>query len=163
VQSNEELQDVIGKGYPWVLVNIRFNNDPPRIVCMQEYALTMAIFTEQKLLKKEDTIESFRNILKEGATSCFVFTTTDAWVFMPPPCDPENLRRMRKLLQPISDEELLKHEDPLKLMLSLVPYEDGIERVFAQVLIERKLRTFKDCFSGALTICKSKDWHNKTD
>lgn len=164
VQSNEELQDVINMGhYPWVLVNIRFNNDPPRIVCMKEYALSMAIYTELKLLKQEPSDKNLRNVLKEGATSGFVFTKEDAWVFMPPPCDPEKLRRMRKILQPISDEELMNHEDPMKLMLSLIPYEDDMERVFAQVLIERRFRTFNACFNGALTIWKSKDWHNKTD
>jgi hypothetical protein len=161
VQSETELQDIMGGGgYPWVLVSIRFAQEPPQVVCMEEPELTYALMTEHDLQDEE----SMRNIISEGASSDFVFTKPEAWTNMPPPCAPASLHAMRKALQPISDDILLQHdfaETALELPLLVVTEGEDTQRAFAQVLIERGLRPYIGCSSGTLHIEKAKDWHNK--
>lgn len=164
VQSETELQDIMGGGgYPWVLVSIRFAQEPPQVVCMEETEFTYALITEHDL-QDEGYLQSMSNIVSKGTSSDFVFTKPDAWTNMPPPCAPASLRAMRKALQTISDEELLQHDfDKAALVLPLIKDSENedTERAFAQVVIERGLRPFIGCFSGTLHIEKAKDWHNK--
>lgn len=148
--------------HDWVLVTVRTPERPPQVICMTDSALESAIVAEHSLTNGPFW-QSVSNIVSVGSQSGFLFKNPTAVAELPPPCDPGHLEAMRKALSSFTNEELVKHDfsaGPLEVSPPPGFSDEVDDRILSQVMIERGLRPFLECFSGCFTLRYSKG-HNK--
>jgi len=153
VQGAESLFHSISVSHhDWVLVRVIFPGDAPKTVCMTDNELERAIMIENGL-EDEAYWQSLSNALHVGVSAGFRFEKPEVQEIIPPPCDNESLSEMREALSAYSDEELINHDfSAAPLELALPEGVEFDERVLPQALLERGLRPFLACFSGAFSI-----------
>jgi hypothetical protein len=138
----------------WVLVRVQVCESSPEIVCMTSAQLVNALIVEHDL-SDEGFNRRLREEINVGSTSRFRFLNADACAIIPRPCSPRLVKAVRAALKGYTNVELLQNRLAANLLHTLELESDDPkcrERVFAQVLIERGLSPFAECFNGEFNV-----------